>query len=57
MKKYKVSYKPMVQKAYLVDAESVPQAITRAELERKKQFDSLTNSVTVEEYKEISKEI
>jgi hypothetical protein len=43
----------MVQKAYLVDAESVSQAITRAEIERKKQFDALTNSVMIEEYKEV----
>ena len=56
MKKYKITYPVLKQPFWIVEAESVSQAITRAELERKRAFDVLTNNPKCEEYKEPKKD-
>jgi hypothetical protein len=57
MKKFKVTYKPTPQRIFIVEAENIPQAITRAEMRRKEQFDALANEVSAIEYKEPQKVI
>ena len=56
MKKFKVTYKPATQRSFIVEAESIAQAATRAELKRKEQFDLLAGEVQIEEYKETKTE-
>ena len=55
MKKFKVTYKPLKQSVFIVDAETPSQAVARADIERKKQFELLSTDVSTVEYKEQSK--
>jgi hypothetical protein len=52
MKKFKVTYKPTRQNVFIIEAENISQAATRAELKRKEIFDLLANDVSITEYHE-----
>ena len=56
MKKFKVTYKPTKQNVFLIEAESIAQAATRAEIKRKEIFDAIANDVQISEYQEPKKE-
>jgi len=52
MKKFKVTYKPTRKNVFVIEAESISQAATRAEIKRKEQFDLIANDVSITEYHE-----
>jgi hypothetical protein len=52
MKKFKVTYRPTKKRKFIVEAESVSQAFTLAEIERKEQFDSISYGVSIVEHHE-----
>jgi hypothetical protein len=52
MMKFKVTFPQLREHIFIVDAETIAQAITRAEIKRKDLFVATSTNVQVAEYKE-----